>query len=50
MAPGKVQDFKRHSNDQNRSVGGPKAAIEKDMKCFFCNNQGYLVTNQKVMC
>ncbi|KAI6688813.1 hypothetical protein NL676_025641 [Syzygium grande] len=37
MAPGKVQDFKRHSNDQNRSVGVPKAAIEKDMKCFFCN-------------
>ncbi|KAJ7975971.1 Retrovirus-related Pol polyprotein from transposon TNT 1-94 [Quillaja saponaria] len=38
----KTQDAKGHGTGQKSVVDGPKAAIKKDITCFFCKKRGHV--------
>ena len=44
IASKQSQGVKGHGNnpDQNHFVGGPKVAIEKNIKYFYCKKKGYI--------
>ena len=37
----RVQDNKRHGGGHTNNVGGLKAVIMKEVKCFFCKKKGH---------